>query len=100
MKKLIHIALGLALVFGMSSCEDYLDVNTDPDNPVSETVSPQLRLPWIQNYYAYAWGTASMRTNTIAGIMTQTGGTASCHHGILPKVHVPLFIRIFIWVQV
>ena len=25
MKKLIHIALGLALVFGMSSCEDYLD---------------------------------------------------------------------------
>ena len=76
MKKLIHIALGLALVFGMSSCEDYLDVNTDPDNPVSETVSPQLRLPWIQNYYAYAWGTASMRTNTIAGIMTQTGGTA------------------------
>lgn len=34
MKKLIHIALGLALVFGMSSCEDYLDVNTDPDNPV------------------------------------------------------------------
>ena len=38
MKKLIHIALGLALVFGMSSCEDYLDVNTDPDNPVSETV--------------------------------------------------------------
>ena len=77
MKKLIHIALGLALVFGMSSCEDYLDVNTDPDNPVSETVSPQLRLPWIQNYYAYAWGTASMRTNTIAGIMTQTGGTAA-----------------------
>ena len=43
MKKLIHIAFGLALVFGMSSCEDYLDVNTDPDNPVSETVSPQLR---------------------------------------------------------
>lgn len=77
MKKLIHIAFGLALVFGMSSCEDYLDVNTDPDNPVSETVSPQLRLPWIQNYYAYAWGTASMRTNTIAGIMTQTGGTAA-----------------------
>ena len=61
MKKLIHIAFGLALVFGMSSCEDYLDVNTDPDNPVSETVSPQLRLPWIQNYYAYAWGTASMQ---------------------------------------
>ena len=94
MKKLIHIALGLALVFGMSSCEDYLDVNTDPDNPVSETVSPQLRLPWIQNYYAYAWGTASMRTNTIAGIMTQTGGTAAIMESG-PKLmyyHLPEFL--------
>ena len=61
MKKLIHIALGLALVFGMSSCEDYLDVNTDPDNPVSETAaSPAvdtellcLRMGYSQYAYQY-----------------------------------------------
>lgn len=77
MKKLKYIALSLALVLGTSSCEDYLDVNNDPDNPVSESVSPQLRLSWIQNYYTYAWGTASMRTSTIAGIMTQVYGTSA-----------------------
>lgn len=77
MKKLKYIALSLALVLGISSCDDYLDVNNDPDNPVSESLSPQLRLPWIQNYYTYAWGTASMRTATIAGIMTQVYGTSA-----------------------
>lgn len=77
MKKLIYIAMGLAFMLGSASCDDYLDVNTDPDNPISEQVSPQLRLTWIQNYYTYAWGTASMRTNTIAGIMTQVYGTSA-----------------------
>lgn len=77
MKKLKYIALSLALVFGITSCDDYLDVNNDPDNPISESVSPQLRLPWIQNFYTYAWGTASMRTNTIAGMMTQVYGTSA-----------------------
>lgn len=77
MKKLKYIALSLAFVLGTTSCDDYLDVNNDPDNPVSESVTPQLRLTWIQNYYTYAWGTASMRTNTIAGIMTQVYGTSA-----------------------
>lgn len=77
MKKLKYIALCVALVLGTSSCNDYLDVNTDPDNPISEDVSPQLRLSWIQNYYIYAWGTSSMRTSTIAGVLTQTAGTAA-----------------------
>lgn len=77
MKKLKYIALCVALVLGTSSCDDYLDVNTDPDNPVSESVSPQLRLSWIQNYYTYAWGTSCMRTSTIAGVLTQTAGTAA-----------------------
>lgn len=77
MKKLKYIALSLAFILGTASCDDYLDVNTDPDNPISEQVSPQLRLTWIQNYYTYAWGTACMRTNTIAGLMTQVYGTSA-----------------------
>ena len=77
MKKLKYIALSMAFMLGTASCDDYLDVNTDPDNPVSENVTPQLRLTWIQNYYTYAWGTASMRTNTIAGLMTQVYGTSA-----------------------
>lgn len=77
MKKLKYIVLSLAFTLGTASCDDYLDVNTDPDNPVSESVTPQLRLTWIQNYYTYAWGTACMRTNTIAGILTQVYGTSA-----------------------
>ena len=77
MKKLKYIALSLTLMLSMSSCKDYLDVNTDPDNPTSVSATLSARLPWIQNYFAYAWGTAGMRANTIGGILTQlstTGG--------------------------
>lgn len=71
MKKIIYLILGVTFVFSMSSCSDYLDINTDPDNPISEAATVDIRLPWIQNYYAYAWGTAGMRANTIIGLMTQ-----------------------------
>ena len=76
MKKLIYL-LSLAFVIGMSSCDDYLDVNTDPDNPSATTATVYARLPWIQNYYAYAWGTAGMRVNTIAGYLTQTNASGN-----------------------
>lgn len=36
MKKIINIALAITLVL-MASCEDYLDVNTDPNNPTDAT---------------------------------------------------------------
>ena len=75
MKKFKYIALSLLLVLGMSSCKDYLDVNTDPDNPTSPSATINSRLPWIQNYFAYAWGTAGMRANTIGGILTQLSTT-------------------------
>jgi hypothetical protein len=61
----------MTFIFGMSSCDNYLDINTDPDNPNSEAATVDLRLPWIQNYYAYAWGTAGMRANTVLGLLTQ-----------------------------
>ena len=72
MKRILFITLGLILLLGFSSCEKWLDVNVDPDNPNDLSATPEIRLPWIQHYYMYAWGTANMRTSTIAGIMTQT----------------------------
>ncbi len=71
-KKLLYILSGLMLSFGVSSCDKFLDVNTDQDYAISETTTVDLRLPWIQNYYAYAWGTAGMRANTFIGTLTQT----------------------------
>lgn len=78
MKKIIYYLLtGLIFIGTMSSCNDYLDVNSDPDNPTAINASSDVRLPWIQYYYGYAYGTASMRTNTALGLLTQTSTTSS-----------------------
>ncbi len=77
MKKTLYTILTLIFLLGFSSCEKWLDVNVDPDNPNDLSATPEIRLPWIQHYYMYAWGTANMRTNTIAGILTQTSVTAA-----------------------
>lgn len=77
MKKVIYITLSLILILGFSSCDKWLDVNVDPDNPNDLSATPEIRLPWIQHYYMYAWGTANMRTNTIAGIITQSSATVA-----------------------
>jgi len=77
MKKILTIIIALAFLLGSSSCEKWLDINVDPDNPNDLSATPEIRLPWIQHYYMYAWGTANMRTNTIAGILTQSSATAA-----------------------
>ena len=79
MKKLIYLLTGLTFIWSMSSCSDYLDVNTDPDNPTVSNASNDVRLPWIQHYYDYAVGTAAMRTNTILGILSQTYSTTAAN---------------------
>jgi len=76
MKKILYISF-IALFLGLYSCSDWLDVNTDPDNPNSESATANNRLPWIQNYFGYAWGTAGMRVCTIGGLLTQTSPTSA-----------------------
>ncbi len=65
------------IVVSFTSCNKWLDVNVDPDNPTDKSATPVNRLPWIQHYYGYAHGTANMRTSTIAGILTQSSATAA-----------------------
>ncbi len=77
MKRIIHILLGTFILLTVTSCNNYLNVDTDPDNPTSENAAIKDRLPWIENYYAYAWGCASMRACTAAGLLTQTSSTNS-----------------------
>lgn len=72
MKRILSIALSLILIFGATSCENWLDVNTNPNNPNSESATVDLRLPWIQYYYADAWGVASVRSNATTQIITTT----------------------------
>ena len=77
MKKILQIILSLIVVVSFTSCNKWLDVNVDPDNPTDKRATPPNRLPWIQHYYGYANGTANMRTTTIAGILTQSSATAA-----------------------
>lgn len=68
MKKIFTIALGITLLASLSSCSQWLDVNTDPDSPNNTSVAVQNRLPWIQRYYTYAAGVANMRTSCSTGL--------------------------------
>ena len=77
MKKILYITLTLIFLLGSSSCEKWLDVNVDPDNPNDQSATPEIRLPWIQHYYMYAWGTANTRSSFIDGILTYVSSTSS-----------------------
>jgi hypothetical protein len=49
MKILNKSIFTLILIASFISCTDYLDVNSDPNNPLSEVVGPELILPAAQN---------------------------------------------------
>lgn len=68
MKKLKYIILGCVLITVITSCKKWLDVNVDPDNPNTETVAIENRLPWIQHFYMYSAGVTNFRTACQAGV--------------------------------
>lgn len=51
----------------LTSCEDWLDVNVNPDQPNNESIAVQNRLPWIQKEYTYSAGCANTRTFATCG---------------------------------
>jgi hypothetical protein len=59
------------------SCGDWLDVNTDEDNPNNVSATENNRLPWIQYYYIYAWGTANTRASAIDQMVVGTSRTGT-----------------------
>ena len=77
MKKIFSFLFGLVLLLGMTSCAQWLDVNTDPDSPSNKSATVQNRLPWIQYYYMYGWGTANTRTSAIVQMVNTASRTAA-----------------------
>jgi len=61
MKKILYIALSLLLTLGITGCNDWLDVNVDPDNPNNASATVESRLPYSTLLYVlmglslYAW---------------------------------------------
>ena len=74
MKRFRYILMGCALVLGTTSCQDWLDVNTDPDNPNNNTILVENRLPYIQRFYCYSAGNANVRTSCSSGMLYSLTG--------------------------
>ena len=69
MKNLKYIiTLAFMLALSITSCTDWLDVNTDPDNPNNESALVSNRLPWIEHFYCYSAGVTNYRTACTAGV--------------------------------
>ncbi len=64
--------LALSISASMVSCNDYLNINDDPNTPALETVSVSKLLPWVQYHLGYATGAHGFRSQFICGAFTST----------------------------
>ena len=74
MKLLKSIILGVAgaTMLSMTSCNDWLDVNDNPDTPSQDKVKVTTMLPWIQYHVAYAYAAQGYRSQFICQALTAT----------------------------
>ncbi|MCL2727916.1 MAG: SusD/RagB family nutrient-binding outer membrane lipoprotein [Bacteroidales bacterium] len=73
MKIYKYIILSCVFAFAMASCNDWLDVNTDPDAPNNESALVASRLPWIQKFWLYTSGPTNYRASLAAGHYYSSG---------------------------
>ena len=67
------IALICIIAMTVTSCKNWLDVNTDPDNPNNESALVENRLPWIEHFIGYSAGVTNYRTACTAGVYYSSG---------------------------
>ncbi len=77
MKKIIYIGLSLILTLSLNSCNDYLDINDNPNNPNSTVPTPDQRLMVIQKNFVDSYESAGTRGCWFTGNMAKTYGTAT-----------------------
>ncbi|WP_294618579.1 SusD/RagB family nutrient-binding outer membrane lipoprotein [uncultured Bacteroides sp.] len=94
-----YIALGCIFALGLTSCEDWLDVNVDEDSPNNQSALVSNRLPWIQKFYMYGAGTTNMRTACQAGVYYSNNGnnnalavTWNCQAGTTTTPYQSFFV--------
>jgi len=74
MKLFKSILIGTLCVASLSACNDWLDVNTDPENPSSESATYYTRLAHIEFYTNSAVQFAAWRTGMGTGDWTRYSG--------------------------
>lgn len=77
LKSIILCGISLIALFSMASCSKWLDINTDPENPSSESATYQTRLAHIEFYTNDATQFAAWRSSMSMGDWTRyyNGGT-------------------------
>ncbi|MDR2359078.1 MAG: SusD/RagB family nutrient-binding outer membrane lipoprotein [Prevotellaceae bacterium] len=67
MKNIKYFGLGLLMVFALFACNDFLDVNVNPDSPTNAVASIEARLPVVQHATISLYGLSAH----FSSLMTQ-----------------------------
>ena len=70
--KLAVVAI-TAIGLGVTGCNDYLDINTNPNNPTSDDALFQQRLPWMQFYMEHAYHITASNSTFYTGNFVRPG---------------------------
>jgi len=71
MKKIYKIASVFLIAASLTSCENYFDVNTDPNNPLVESTNPEIVLPGAMTTTG---ATLTSRMNRLGNLMVGNWG--------------------------
>lgn len=64
-------------MLGLTSCNDWLDVNDNPDSPTQKNIPVENRVPLIERNYMYSRGISNYRGSCSAGAWYTTNGNGS-----------------------
>lgn len=72
-----YIVMGLTSIMALTSCNDYLDINQNPNSPTEDDAAYYQRLPWMEFYTNSAYQFCAMRTNMGCGDWTMNLRTST-----------------------
>lgn len=88
MKKSIYSFIVLLMVISLTSCKDWLDVNSNPNIANDEVPTPDLRLRSIQMQFVDAYESSGTRASWITQNITKTGGNTN--NDLIARWNFPL----------
>lgn len=77
MKKIKYILLAFISILSLNACDDYLNINDDPDNPNASVPSCSLRLKGILANFGGCYEFAGLRGTWFTQNLAKTAGSAA-----------------------
>ena len=66
--------IGLVGVLSLTACDDYLDINENPNTPSASTAQYQYRLPWCLHYLQASYQIGASVDSYFTGLITSPSG--------------------------